>query len=274
MTRFFIAAAIASLTATGASPYELGTHARLTYEAYQRSALGSGSKLAQLGVVDLHQIFGEGYIEFDASNTNSLRRRRYDFENTYGVRSRISVTVNPVSPFTAAIYRPVGWMMAGAVREDDGAPLLGSSPIIDPTLEGGSGNRFCNHFYDPIKGASSLANAAYGDSLPCPSLDPPQSAPAWALALQSGSNIFTAQADANARRNHFTVMDAKEALWRATTGYNGAMTTKVAPFAKDRLAYWATTFRSLGDVVHVLQDMAQPQHTRNEGHPGGGRGAY
>src|SRR4051794_30981798 len=35
-----------------------------------------------------------------------------------------------------------------------------------------------------------------------------------------------------------------------------------------RRAYWATSFRSLGDAVHLLQDMAQPQHTRNEPHGG------
>ena len=32
--------------------------------------------------------------------------------------------------------------------------------------------------------------------------------------------------------------------------------------------YWATAFRALGDVLHLNQDMAQPQHTRNEPHSG------
>ena len=36
----------------------------------------------------------------------------------------------------------------------------------------------------------------------------------------------------------------------------------------DRKKYWATTFRALGDVVHLVQDMAQPQHTRNDPHAG------
>jgi hypothetical protein len=35
-----------------------------------------------------------------------------------------------------------------------------------------------------------------------------------------------------------------------------------------RQAYWATTFRALGDVLHLNQDMAQPQHTRNDVHSG------
>ena len=37
-----------------------------------------------------------------------------------------------------------------------------------------------------------------------------------------------------------------------------------------RQAYWATAFRALGDVLHLNQDMAQPQHTRNEPHSGKG----
>ena len=36
--------------------------------------------------------------------------------------------------------------------------------------------------------------------------------------------------------------------------------------ARDRLALWATAFRSLGDVVHLLEDTGQPQHTRNDPH--------
>jgi hypothetical protein len=263
-------------TIHAAFAYEIGTHARLTYEAYARSVLAAPGKLSQLGVPDVYLIFGDRYVEFDAVGGPSSVRRRYTFEDDFIARSRISVTQAPTQQQSGA-YRPVGWMMAGAVREDDGTAFLGrpETPGIDNPLNGGL-NRFCNHFYDPTKGGN-LAASAFSDwpyDRVCDAITAYQSAPAWALALKDGQNIFTAQADANARRNHFTVMDAKEALWRATTGYNGAMTTKVAPFAKDRLAYWATTFRSLGDVVHVLQDMAQPQHTRNEGHPAGGRGAY
>ena len=43
------------------------------------------------------------------------------------------------------------------------------------------------------------------------------------------------------------------------------------PGEDTRKAYWATTFRALGDVIHLVQDMAQPQHTRSEIHPLGMR---
>ena len=38
------------------------------------------------------------------------------------------------------------------------------------------------------------------------------------------------------------------------------------PAKADRDSKLATMFRTLGDVVHLVQDMAQPQHTRNDGH--------
>ncbi len=36
--------------------------------------------------------------------------------------------------------------------------------------------------------------------------------------------------------------------------------------AQERLYRWATAFRSIGDVIHLLQDGAQPQHVRNDPH--------
>ena len=76
--------------------------------------------------------------------------------------------------------------------------------------------------------------------------------------------------EASNYRNHFTVFSAREAMWRALTLTNkdGTPATRVAGDNQDqvRKAYWASTFRALGDVTHLVQDMAQPQHTRNEAH--------
>ena len=64
-----------------------------------------------------------------------------------------------------------------------------------------------------------------------------------------------------------SVLDAREAMYRALTGQdkNG---NPVAATEADRKKYWITTFRSLGDVVHLLQGMVQPQHMRNDSHCG------
>jgi hypothetical protein len=46
-----------------------------------------------------------------------------------------------------------------------------------------------------------------------------------------------------------------------------------SPDERDRML--AEMFQSLGHVIHHIQDMAQPQHTRNDAHPPiAGRGAY
>jgi hypothetical protein len=81
------------------------------------------------------------------------------------------------------------------------------------------------------------------------------------------------------RRNHFTIFDAREAMYRALTGRDsqgnplqpaqGSTLTKQSDI---RNVYWATIFRALGDVLHLNQDMAQPQHTRNDPHTGKGPG--
>ena len=71
-----------------------------------------------------------------------------------------------------------------------------------------------------------------------------------------------------ARYNNFNIKTVRESQWIALTGVNG-QGTKVAFTAVDRNQYWTTSLRALGDVLHLNQDMAQPQHTRNEGHGGG-----
>ena len=57
-------------------------------------------------------------------------------------------------------------------------------------------------------------------------------------------------------------IDAREAMWRALTLRDKNMSPNigVAGIADGeplRKAYWATTFRALGDLVHMIQDMGQ-----------------
>jgi hypothetical protein len=154
--------------------------------------------------------------------------------------------------------------MRGAVREDDSGRAVGEyynlfgeqEPEDDPYS---NINRWCNHFYNP------LLNEPLTDPnarLVCLS-ETYGSAPVWASgAIDPFANQPQEKTD---RRNHFTIHDARESMWRAITGHDRSYRL-VASTAIDRKAYWATTFRSLGDVLHLNQDMAQPQHTRNESH--------
>ena len=74
-------------------------------------------------------------------------------------------------------------------------------------------------------------------------------APEWALGeLGRGPG---------ATENQFSLVDARLYQLRSLI--------EAAPEERERQA--ALMFRSLGQVIHLLQDMAQPQHTRNDIHP-------
>ena len=104
----------------------------------------------------------------------------------------------------------------------------------------------------------------------CPSGSICERSIAWALGNVDGSGTPT-QEDLN-RVNHYSYRDARNAMWGALTrefnkhtGQSYAAVQREAD-SIDRMYLWATTFRSLGDVVHLLEDTAQPQHTRNDPH--------
>lgn len=92
-----------------------------------------------------------------------------------------------------------------------------------------------HHFYDPIHNI--------------PLIDPfasaTQKSPDWALEdLQQFPDQM------------YSYHDAREYLFQALT--------KADKTERDR--NWGMLFRTLGQVVHHLQDMAQPQHVRNDSH--------
>jgi hypothetical protein len=98
--------------------------------------------------------------------------------------------------------------------------------------------RSLGHFYNPQSAGIGLSGQP--------------NSPDWALAgagASSGGVVATGP-------NHFSYADARTAFYRAVT----------LPAKADRNINWGLTFQSLGHVVHHLQDMAQPQHVRNDDH--------
>lgn len=296
MKRTYFLLIAASLCSGSASfAYEIGTHAKITQQAYVLSTLQTSDKLKQLGLLDLTGIVGKEFTEFTGAQEQT--RRQFQFERNV-MFNAIFERKNEALGYPVFPYRPVGWLVTGAIREDDGSVVYGlprvaagPSTFADIYLQeainevlaldtpmGGHFNRFCNHFYDPTKGGS-LFTSGYSDVPNCPltgvvGQQTGIASAAWALALQRGTTIFQAAEELQTRTNHFAISDAKEAMWRAATGYDSAMTTKVALTGTQRMRYWVTVFRSLGGVVHLLQDIAQAQHTRNEGHPSGQSKSY
>lgn len=227
-----------------ANAYELGTHGQLTNEAYKRSALSDSQFLSNLGIngLDPSNPFGKSY--YDMAWNQVMERTATAFEQS---EKRMPDGAKPLSIS--------GWLMRGAIREDDAKGE--SNPQDDPYYP--NLKRPLHHFFDPVlnrpltaTGLSSLDSDVH-------------KAPDWAVGSRDAFNIPNAQE--YARRNHFTVFDAREAMYRALTGRDGQGNV-VAATEAERNKYWATTFRALGDVVHLVQDMGQPQHTRNDPHAG------
>ncbi len=75
------------------------------------------------------------------------------------------------------------------------------------------------------------------------------SSPDW--AIQDNNNDLRQQFSYSRARGYFL---------------NALVTPGPASMAGGRNEAWGLLFQSLGQVVHHIQDMAQPQHTRNDGH--------
>jgi hypothetical protein len=258
--------------ATSINAMEQETHALLTYHAYLKSKLSSPAMLYRLGLsntalggdpadlpADANAAASTTYLDM-VSATDEIKRLSKDYENSIIVAVR---SKNGLSTELTQSAHMASWLMRGAIREDDN-PKEPDTPNDAPVPI----KRPLHHFFDPwnnraldVPGVSSFLG------------DPDvHKNPDWAIGAR---DVFTAPDTPEAgRRNHFTLFDAREAMWRALTLKRGNDTLlgnagdSESDRATLRKSYWNTVFRALGDVLHLNQDMAQPQHTRNEAHSG------
>jgi len=241
--------------------FELATHGLLTYKTYQASTIADGDFLGTLGIENSVSPFGNIYI--DTSNTDII------FRGAPVIRFPAQIIRKDLN-LVDDVFTVVSWLMRGSIREDDNNShnfLLCNIKSLnegngDPDPYPDPPERPINHFYDPVNdsGLSLL------------SLNTEKN-PDWAIGVDDA--FATTLAKDTTRRNHFTVFDAIESMYRALTGHESTNGTAnigpdgyVGPHDVLRSAYWATTFRSLGDIVHLVEDVAQPQHTRNDPHSG------
>lgn len=295
-----VVAFILLLSIQACCAFDTETHAVITRAAYGRSELsrvGQGSLLETLGVTRLEtsRPFERYWIPVIPSMVDPTP----SLNEYYGDPSNVDVRIQPERfercqmreflrqqvPVRFQLFGdtvedqgllpllPIqNWLVRGAIREDDlgwtkslFAPsthcsweLLGSAQGFHP--------RSLNHFYDPYsdKGLN-----------PCLSGETCRRSIDWALGSLD-SLLPHPTIDPN-RENHFTYADAREAMWGAVTreywkdprhfpGNRPYTADLRKDDSWDRMALWATTFRALGNVVHLLQDAAQPQHTRNDPH--------
>lgn len=120
--------------------------------------------------------------------------------------------------------------------------------------------RASNHFHNPLPDnswGSSYMTDLYPVAAKCQSegWSPTYSAVTWATG-------FLAPAPGGAKATFTTSPAFAPYTWdRARSDYYSALTSLVP---SDRETKYANTFSDLGHVMHLLQDMAVPAHTRND----------
>ena len=306
----FVVISSLMLNPQSAETYELGTHARITREAASATLTADGLVTADLGLTSGSNT-NLGGLYFDlrrSSDQPAITRQVFNFDwldsVMPGVRARNDRSIN-----SSPTKDVVAWMMRGAIREDDGNKLLKPSNPHDVD----NFNRFCNHFYDPkfnVKMSFALCtgddltsspawaagvSAALGGAIARPfqlfprdesrknhyALPDAREAMWRALTLKqfrgpTGALLADASPDGAGLilrelppPTDYLGLDTFESPGRA--GFSGSAVNARRQY---RDAYWATTFFALGSILHLNQDMAQPQHTRIETHPFGPRGDY
>jgi hypothetical protein len=292
---FRIALIFASiLGAQSALAFDTQTHALMTRVAYQRSTIpvGDGETLARrlgwdrLSEENRFQMFWSAdnraryYKDGDRSEEVSFpssfeKCQMRDFLEVDEARETVGgFFLDTVEDRGNSELLPIqNWLVRGAIREDDmGDNVVGLWPLLSAQCrrawfytvndQPGQITRSFRHFYDPEsdKGLSVVG-------LPYPkSVD-------WALGNEDSFVSPAVPAEGSAR-NTYSYLDARNAYWwaltrkrRAGAGFPDNSVNRELD-SEDRMILWATMFRSLGNVVHLLQDAAQPQHTRLDQHAG------
>lgn len=236
--------------------FEVRTHGILTREAWSRFVTENPDIFDRLSIRNVDDPFQtNSYYDYRPADAMAPERRdAHAFENEMMGEQFLGVS----APFSTR-----AWLIRGAIREDDDLDADDPSPKEDPY---GDFHRVFSHFHDPVNNrgltVTVLDNTAQlGARAADWALDPGAITPAFPPFSIPGVT------PAPQRHNHFNLATFRESVWRAVTGLNQAGGL-VAATASERNTYWATAFRALGDILHLNQDMAQPQHTRNDPHAG------
>lgn len=161
----------------------------------------------------------------------------YEPETTHRTMSRAAANQSSLGQLPR-VLQDLGLKRFGEAQGFS-SPYSSSRRLINEIIEDGAraedaGARAFDHFFDPVRDAPLTFGVALGAT-----------SPDWALAR---SARFPTQ------QNSYT--DARRYFLQALT----------APLEEARNLAWGKTFASLGHVIHHLQDMAQPQHVRNDMH--------
>jgi len=134
----------------------------------------------------------------------------------------------------------IDWFSKGARNED--ATVLRGTNADDLNNVDFNLARYQHHFYDPIYDIGYYFDTVFDKRLTG------LKSPDWGLEDKQG----------DIPNQNYSLKDARDYLYRGLT-----LTEE-----QDRESNLALLFRSLGHALHLIEDMAQPQHTRNDSHGG------
>ncbi|MDH5648494.1 MAG: hypothetical protein OEY67_02460 [Gammaproteobacteria bacterium] len=161
--------------------YELETHGAMTLKAFDRVLQEDDQLISRLGIVLIQNNLGTSY--YDASDNLIYERSIDKFEKR--IMEEVDKEIKPQSL--------PGWLLRGAIREDDLGEIAGFSIGGDPHDDPYDAFfRVFHHFFDPV------------NNLPLNGVPTPDSggtvhtAPAWALGTTS-DQVF----NNNPRATHY-----------------------------------------------------------------------
>jgi hypothetical protein len=205
------------------------------------------------------QIGGLFGVYVDLTPQGSVFRSAYPNDSSSFGETKFNAA-NNLSSYKPAFYSVPGWLMLGVIREDDVPFDAGARENTPQDEPNGPFTRVFNHFFDPWRNQQLLG------------------IPLWTRASDWALND---DLHLVSRENDFRLSRVRETMWRALTlkTIDTGGNFLDLPFAPNdafgirtredlRKVYWAGAFRGLGDVLHLLEDMAQPQHTRDDPHSG------
>lgn len=154
-------------------------------------------------------------------------------------------------------YKEVSkWLGYGGEQEDR------PGSILDYALNKQS--RSNNHFHNPLK---PWNEAGLNDTLLVPKLLPYPPYVDWQERQFTGqSSVLWAQNPKQRLGGNWSWQDARRYFYIALTGKN-LDGTEVAKTQAERDAYFAYTFRAVGQQMHLVEDASVPAHVRNDAHP-------
>lgn len=174
-------------------------------------------------------LFGWGEITHRILTTKALS---FSVLGQYDYIRKLGLTSYNFTPLTLIDRTLIcsEWLLDGAEKEDESRALSAIMARSD------------NHFHDPLKEFqyAYLTDFEFTDG-------PPYSAVVWA---QNHSQANYPEGDNSWR----TVRDSL---------FSGLTTSILS----ERKHYFAKMFKALGHQVHLIQDMAVPDHVRNDSHP-------